>query len=110
MLAEEFAVSAAAVHQVGIEFPPELGPGLGNEAGEVGDSVKKVTEAWEVIPGDLTVAVLATLGNFQEVSASSRDEEGGAGIGGLFIDQILDEIEEFAGLIANFPQKPEIVF
>ena len=50
----------------------------------------------------------AALDDLEVVPANGRDEEGGGRGGGLFVDEILNEIKELSWLIANFLEKAEV--
>jgi len=110
VIPEELAIASTAIHEVRIKFTPELGAGFGQDPWQIGNIPEGVSEGWEIIPGDFYLAECPALDRLKVVTTDGSNEKGSAWSRGLLIDIVLHKVEEFAGLIANFPQKPEIGF
>lgn len=101
MPCQKGAISTAAEHEVGIELPAKFGPGLGDDAGEVSEAIELFAAFWNIVVVDFTITVDAVLFGVEIVTSGRCDEQRGGLGGGAFIDKVLDEIEELAGLVAD---------
>lgn len=109
VFAEEFAVAAAAEHDVGVEFAAEFGAGLGDDAREVGEVAEGVAEGGEVGGSDFEGGGLAVLFDEEVIAAGGGDEEGG-GAGGLaFVSKVFNEVKEFAGFVTDGGEEGEVL-
>ena len=105
---EEIEVTAAAVHQVRVEFAAEFGAGLGEDAREVGDVVERVAEGGQLVTGEGFVAFFAFLDGVEIIASDGGDEQGRGGRGILFVAEVLDEVEKLAGLVTDFFEQLEV--
>ncbi len=105
---EEIEVTAAAVHQVWVEFAAEFGAGLGENAWEVGDVVERIAEGGESVSGEGFGAFLAVLDRVEIIAADGGDEQGRGGRRVLFVAEVLDEVEKLAGLVADLFEQLEV--
>lgn len=105
---EEIEVTAAAVHDVRVEFAVEFGAGLGEDAREVGDVVERVAEGGKLVVGEGFLAFLAFLDGVEIIASDGGDEQGGGGRGILFVAEVLDEVEKLAGLVTDFLEQLEV--
>jgi hypothetical protein len=109
MLPEEFTVAPATEHKVRIKFAAELGAGLCQYPGKIGELPKGITKAGKVLPGNLLFAENSCLHDLQVVTADGSDEQGRAWRGILFVHVILDKIKEFPRFAPNLAEKLEVI-
>lgn len=106
---EEGSVAATAEHQIGIEFAAKFGAGFGDDAGEVGEAVEFLAAVRNVTGPDFDIAENPVLFGMEVIPTGGGDEEGG-GLGGYsLVDEILDEIEEFTGFVADGFEELEVL-
>ena len=98
VLPEELTVATAAEHKVRIKLAAELGAGLCQDPGKIGEIPKGISKAGKVLPGNLLFAESASLHDLQVVTTNGSDEQGRAWRGILFVHVILDKIKEFPRL------------
>jgi len=109
VLPEELTVAAATEHKVRVKFAAELGAGLCQDPGKIGEIPKGISKAGKVLPGDFLFAESASLHDLQVVTANGSDEQGRAWRGVLFVHVILDKIKKLTRLVANLAEKLEII-
>jgi len=109
VFAQEFTISSAAEHDIGVEFSAELGLGFGNDTGKVSDAVEFIFKGGELLFGKFLFAGFTILHGHEVVAAHGGDQEG-CGFGwDFFISEIFDEIKKFAWLVSDAGKEGEVV-
>lgn len=108
MVFEETAVAAAAEHQIRIEFAADFAAGLGEDAWQVGHAFQFVAEGRDVVAGEDLIAGRTFLHGPEMIAADGGDDQGRCGRGFAVLAEILDEIEKFAGFVADADKKRQV--
>ena len=93
MFTKEFTISATAVHNVRVKFPPEFCSGFSQDPGKVGDFSQGVSERRKISSRDLVVTELAILDDMKVIATNCCNQESGAGRRGAFVDMVFNKVK-----------------
>jgi len=110
VISQEFAITAAAIHDIRIEFATQFGTGLGQNTREVVAAVKCITKSRQITRADLVLAentflhgkeIITSYGGYKERSRFTR---------GAFVDKILYKVEHLTGFAADRLEECDIIW
>lgn len=106
---EKLAIAPAAEHQIRIKLAPELGPGLGENTGQIGYFPEGLCKGGNILARDFQRTVFPGLDHQQVVAPDGSNEEGAGGAGVLLVDVVLNEVKELPGLAADSMQETQVL-